>query len=434
MTLFLPLHPGKYYLAALKSTSVTPSPGAELKRKWTNIRDYNRKEIQKPKRIQAVQLKNPKNISTVTYYAFLHLYLKTENLKATIQMKIQIVLNHNDRQMKEKKERKARAKAVKRSLKELNSEQKKKKAKKIESKDDSSESEGSQFSLRESSTSPVDLEMDEETDDRAELKRKWTNIRDYNRKEIQKPKRIQAVQLKNPKNISTVTYYAFLHLYLKTENLKATIQMKIQIVLNHNDRQMKEKKERKARAKAVKRSLKELNSEQKKKKAKKIESKDDSSESEGSQFSLRESSTSPVDLEMDEETDDRSINNYLNVTPEKIKDNCYVLIDEAHLANSDVTNNQQRPFNMWSFGNSGKRQEEKRERERKEQEERRERERKEQEARRERERKEQEEKRERDRKKREDDEKKAQMILEARRGMEEQRLREEHRRTTGKWF
>ena len=76
----------------------------------------------------------------------------------------------------------------------------------------------------------------------------------------------------------------------------------------------------------MKRSLKELNSRQKKKKAKKIESNDDSGESEGSQFSLRESSTSPVDLEMDEETDDRSINNKLNVTPEKIKDNCYVLV------------------------------------------------------------------------------------------------------------
>lgn len=83
--------------------------------------------------------------------------------------------------------------------------------------------------------------------------------------------------------------------------------------------------ERKARARAVKRSLKELNSRQKKKKAKKIESDEYTEESEGSQFSLRESSTSPVDLEMDEETDDRSINDN-NVIPEKIKDNCYVLV------------------------------------------------------------------------------------------------------------
>ena len=76
----------------------------------------------------------------------------------------------------------------------------------------------------------------------------------------------------------------------------------------------------------MKRSLKELNSRQKKKKAKKIESNDDSGESEGSQFSLRESSTSPVDLDLDKKTDDLSINNNLNVTPEKIKDNCYVLV------------------------------------------------------------------------------------------------------------
>lgn len=76
----------------------------------------------------------------------------------------------------------------------------------------------------------------------------------------------------------------------------------------------------------MKRNLKEINSRPKKKKAKKkIESDEDSEESEGSQFSLRESSTSPVDLEMDEETDDRSIN-YNSVTPEKIKDNCYVLV------------------------------------------------------------------------------------------------------------
>lgn len=84
--------------------------------------------------------------------------------------------------------------------------------------------------------------------------------------------------------------------------------------------------ERKVRAKAVKRSLKELNSRQKKKKAKKIESDEDSEESEGTQLSLRESSTSSVDLETDEETDDCSINNNLNVIPEKIKDNCYVLV------------------------------------------------------------------------------------------------------------
>lgn len=76
----------------------------------------------------------------------------------------------------------------------------------------------------------------------------------------------------------------------------------------------------------MKRSLKKLNSRQNKKKARKVESDEDSEESEGSQFSLRESSTSPVDSEMDEETDDSSINNNLNVTPEKIKENCYVLV------------------------------------------------------------------------------------------------------------
>ncbi|XP_039759705.1 uncharacterized protein LOC120633562 [Pararge aegeria] len=87
--------------------------------------------------------------------------------------------------------------------------------------------------------------------------------------------------------------------------------------------------ERKARAKAVKRSLKELNSRQKKKKPKQIESDEDSEETEGSQFSLRESSTSPIDFETDEETDDRSINDNLNVTPEKIKDNCFLLVKFA---------------------------------------------------------------------------------------------------------
>lgn len=72
----------------------------------------------------------------------------------------------------------------------------------------------------------------------------------------------------------------------------------------------------------MKRSLKELNSRQKKKKAKKIERNEISEESEGSQLSLRESSSSPVDLDMDKETDDRSTNNYLSMIPAKIKDNC----------------------------------------------------------------------------------------------------------------
>ena len=95
----------------------------------------------------------------------------------------------------------------------------------------------------------------------------------------------------------------------------------------HRQKEFKKiEQERKARAKAVKRSLKELNSKQKKKKAKQIESDEDSEESEESQFSLRESSTSPVNFETDEETDDRSINNHLNVTPDKIKDNCFVLV------------------------------------------------------------------------------------------------------------
>ncbi|KAJ8737586.1 hypothetical protein PYW08_000181 [Mythimna loreyi] len=44
---------------------------------------------------------------------------------------------------------------------------------------------------------------------------------------------------------------------------------------------------------------------------------------EGSQA---ESSISPIDFETDEETDDRSIHNNLNVTPEKIKDDCFVLV------------------------------------------------------------------------------------------------------------
>ncbi|KAL3278039.1 hypothetical protein HHI36_013380 [Cryptolaemus montrouzieri] len=65
---------------------------------------------------------------------------------------------------------------------------------------------------------------------------------------------------------------------------------------------------------------------QKNKKAKKIKSDEDSEQPEGSQFSLRESSTSPVDLDMDEETEDRSINYDLNMTPEKINENCYVLV------------------------------------------------------------------------------------------------------------
>lgn len=102
---------------------------------------------------------------------------------------------------------------------------------------------------------------------------------------------------------------------------------KTELEERHRQKELKKiEQERKARAKAVKRSLKELNSRQKKKKAKQIESDEDSEESEGSQFSLRESSTSPIDFETDEETDDRSIHNNLNVTPEKIKDDCFVLV------------------------------------------------------------------------------------------------------------
>lgn len=105
------------------------------------------------------------------------------------------------------------------------------------------------------------------------------------------------------------------------------IPEKIELEERHKQKKLKKiEQERKARAKAVKRSLKELNSRQKKKKAKKIESDEDSEESESSQLSLRKSSTSPVDLEMDEETEDCSINDNLNVIPEKIKDNCYVLV------------------------------------------------------------------------------------------------------------
>ncbi|KAL3268561.1 hypothetical protein HHI36_007669 [Cryptolaemus montrouzieri] len=48
--------------------------------------------------------------------------------------------------------------------------------------------------------------------------------------------------------------------------------------------------------------------------------------SERSQFSLRESSTSPVELETDEETEDCSFNYNLNMPPEKIIVNCYALV------------------------------------------------------------------------------------------------------------
>ncbi|KAK9891331.1 hypothetical protein WA026_014574 [Henosepilachna vigintioctopunctata] len=71
---------------------------------------------------------------------------------------------HRKKFKKKVEERKAIAKAVKRSLKKLNTGQQKNKAMKIESEEDSEESE-SYSSLRESSISPVDLEMDEETDD-----------------------------------------------------------------------------------------------------------------------------------------------------------------------------------------------------------------------------------------------------------------------------
>lgn len=43
--------------------------------------------------------------------------------------------------------------------------------------------------------------------------------------------------------------------------------------------------------------------------------------SEGSQISLRESSTSPVDLEIYEDADDSNTNTNFDVTPEKIKEN-----------------------------------------------------------------------------------------------------------------
>ncbi|KAL3270273.1 hypothetical protein HHI36_009326, partial [Cryptolaemus montrouzieri] len=96
----------------------------------------------------------------------------------------------------------------------------------------------------------------------------------------------------------------------------------------HRQKELKKKleHEREARTKAVRRSLKELNSRQKKKKAKKIECDEDSEGSEGSRFSLWESSTSPVDLEINVETEDRSINYNLNMTTVKINGNCYVLI------------------------------------------------------------------------------------------------------------
>ncbi|KAK4887213.1 hypothetical protein RN001_003484 [Aquatica leii] len=70
---------------------------------------------------------------------------------------------------------------MKRCFLELNSRQKKKKTNKMESDEDSEESEGSQISSRESSTSPVDLEIDEDLDDSDMAQKKEWSI-----EEIQK--------------------------------------------------------------------------------------------------------------------------------------------------------------------------------------------------------------------------------------------------------
>lgn len=75
--------------------------------------------------------------------------------------------------------------------------------------------------------------------------------------------------------------------------------------------------ERNARAKAMERNSEEINPGQKK-----IDSDVDSEDSEETLISLRESSTSPVDFDIDDDASDCNI----GVIPEKIEDDCCVLV------------------------------------------------------------------------------------------------------------
>lgn len=79
--------------------------GAELKRKWTNIRDYYRKEIQKPKRIPtgSSAKKSKKYIYSDLLCFLTPVFANRKSEGNYSNEKIQIVLNHNDRQMKKKK-------------------------------------------------------------------------------------------------------------------------------------------------------------------------------------------------------------------------------------------------------------------------------------------------------------------------------------------
>lgn len=83
----------------------------------------------------------------------------------------------------------------------------------------------------------------------------------------------------------------------------------------------------------MKRSLLELNSRQKKKKSKKIVSDEDSEESERSQISLRENSTSLVDLEIDEDADDYNTKHYYKISYRMIVKISYRLIVKFRIIN-----------------------------------------------------------------------------------------------------
>ncbi|KAL3274998.1 hypothetical protein HHI36_019771 [Cryptolaemus montrouzieri] len=98
--------------------------------------------------------------------------------------------------------------------------------------------------------------------------------------------------------------------YLSISFLASSIDtpLKVNWKRNRQEELKKIEQDRKARAKAVQRSIKEHNSRQNKKKTKREESDEDLEESEGLQFCLQKSLKPPVDLQMDEETEDRSIN------------------------------------------------------------------------------------------------------------------------------